>query len=235
MERSPQLSPIWKPYAEAARALGASLTSASLGPGRSSGRLDDLARRLQRELDRMTQKAFDALPGGQMACGPGCDYCCRALPVSTSPIEVFAVIHRLRDSGDANPALEARLAAVASESAQRHLEPCPLLADGLCVVYSSRPLACRGFVSADASLCAGCDDDRLIPSSTAHQLGAAAMMRGVMDALDTLGLAGSPIELRSGLGLALREADAEKRWLRGEDVFAELDRLGADIETRRAQ
>ena len=254
MERSPQLSPIWKPYAEAARALGAGLTNAALGPGRSSGRLDDLARRLQRELDRMTQKAFDALPGGQMACGPGCDHCCRALPVSASPIEVFAIIHRLRDSGDADPALEARLAAVASEStprppeeagdrdpgteeppAQRHLEPCPLLGDGLCLVYSSRPLACRGFVSADAALCAGCDDDRLIPSSTAHQLGAAAMMRGVMDALDTLGLAGRPIELRSGLGLALREADAEKRWLRGEDVFAELDRLGAEIETRRAQ
>ena len=38
----PQLSPIWKPYPEAARALGARLTNAALGPGRSSGRLDEL-------------------------------------------------------------------------------------------------------------------------------------------------------------------------------------------------
>ena len=89
-------------------------------------------------------------------------------------------------------------------------------------------------MSADASLCAACDDDRLVPSSTAHQLGAAAMMRGVMDALDSLGLTGQPIELRSGLSLALNEEDAEKRWLRGEDVFARLD-CSSGSETRRAQ
>jgi Fe-S-cluster containining protein len=243
MERPPQLAPIWRPYAEAARALGSRLTNAALRPGRSSDRLDDLARRLQKELDRMMQQAFDSLPGGgELACAPGCDYCCRTLPVGVSPIEVFTVIRRLRRSRDPDPALEARLAALALESdprspdgagdpsaeelpAHRRLQPCPLLADGLCLVYSSRPLACRGCMSADASLCAACDDDRLVPRSTAHQLAAAAMMRGVTDALDSLGLAGTPIELRSGLGLALREEDAEKRWLRGEDVFAGLAAL----------
>jgi Fe-S-cluster containining protein len=234
MEKPPQLSPIWKPYAEAARTLGSSLTMAALGPGRSSRRLDDLARRLQRELDRMTQTAFDALPGGQMACAPGCDHCCRSLPVSTSPVEIFTIVHRLRDSGTAEPALEARLAVLASGSgpALRPLQPCPLLAKGLCLVYSSRPLACRGFVSADASLCASNDDDRMVPSSIAHQLGSAAMMRGVMDALDALGLAGDPIELRSGLALALSEDDAEKRWLRGEDLFAELRRPETEQEVQ---
>jgi hypothetical protein len=80
MEKQPQLSPVSKSYAEAARALGTRVTNAALGPGRSSGRLDNLARRLQKELDGMMQQAFDALPGeGGIACFPGCDYCCRRL------------------------------------------------------------------------------------------------------------------------------------------------------------
>ncbi|MBN1631570.1 MAG: hypothetical protein JW990_17555 [Thermoleophilia bacterium] len=169
----------------------------------------------------MIQRAFDALPGGGIACEPGCDHCCRTLPVSASPIEVFAIVHRLRDSGHLDLALETRLTALPTGPLPLEaLPPCPLLADGLCVVYGSRPLACRGCVSADASLCEARDAQRPVPRSTAHQLGAAAMMRGVMDALGALGLAADPVELRSGLGIAVREEDAEKRWLRGEDVFA---------------
>jgi len=216
MDRSSHLSPVWKPYAEAARALGFRLTETALRPGRSGSRLDNLTRRLQKELDRMMQRAFDALPGGgEPACAPGCDHCCRTLRVTVSPIEVFAIIHRLRESHAPDPALEARLTAPQTGN----LRPCPLLADGVCLVYTSRPLACRGCVSGDASLCAACDDDRPVPRSTAHQLGAAAMMKGVTDALDALGLAGRPVEFREGLAVAVREEDAEKRWLRGEDVF----------------
>lgn len=220
MKGPPQISPLWRPYAEAARTTGSRLTTAVLAPGRSSSRLDDLARRLQRELDLMIRQAFDALPGGTIACEPGCDHCCRTLPVSASPIEVFALIHRLRDSGDLDAAFEARLASLSPAPLPLEaLPPCPLLADGRCMVYSSRPLACRGCASADASLCEARDAGRPVPRSTAHQLGAAAMMRGVMDALEALSLAGDPVELRLGLGVAVRENEAEMRWLRGEDVF----------------
>jgi hypothetical protein len=45
------------------------------------------------------------------------------------------------------------------------------------------------------------------------------MARGLTDALHSLGLAGEPTELRSGLAVVLREDDAENRWLRGQDVF----------------
>ena len=167
----------------------------------------------------MMQQAFESLPGeGQLACAPGCDHCCRTLRVTVSPIEVFTIVRRLREAHFPDPALEARLAAL---SPVRPVQPCPLLGDGgLCLVYSSRPIACRGCVSGDASLCAACDDERPVPRSTAHQLGSAAMMKGLTDALDALGLAGRPVELRAGLWLALSEDDAEKRWLRGEDVFA---------------
>ena len=218
MEQRPQIPPALRPYAEAARALGARRTRDALGPGRSGSRLDDLTRRLQRELDRMVQQKFDSLPGdGDVACSPGCDHCCRTLPVMVSPIEVFALVHRVRDTHGAALAAPARMDA---EPARGPLPPCPLLGrGGLCTVYSSRPLACRGCVSADVEACAACDDDRLVPRSTVHQLGAGAMVKGVCDALDPLGLVSTLVELRAALALAFSDSEAEKCWLRGEDVF----------------
>jgi hypothetical protein len=251
----PQLPAIWRPYAEAAIALGARSTAAALAPGRSSARLDELARRLHRELDHMMEKAFAALPGGgELACAPGCDVCCRSLPVGVLPLEVFTVVHRLQDVRATDAALDERLvtfettpatedatgstgdsdATVAGRPhtgvlaagvvpAPGSLGPCPMLgAGGLCLIYSSRPLACRGCVSGDEAACAACDDTVLVPRSTAHQLGAAAVAKGAGDALEALGLTGRPVELRAGLALALRDPGAEKRWLRGEDVFAGL-------------
>ena len=204
----------------------------------------------------MIRQAFDSMPGDEgPACTAGCDHCCRTLPVTVSPIEVFAILHRLRETGGADPAFEMRLAAseshwrgpagaggsaptvpgmasAAAETAATRpsLGPCPLLGEGgLCMVYSSRPLACRGCVSADVSACAACDDDRLVPRSTVHQLGAAAMMRGVCDSLDALGLSSRVLEIRSALALAFREVDTEKLWLRGEDAFGGLAQETADL------
>jgi hypothetical protein len=48
------------------------------------------------------------------------------------------------------------------------------------------------------------------------------MMKGVCDALDSLGLASRLVEIRAGLVLAFGDQAAVKRWLRGEDVFAGL-------------
>jgi hypothetical protein len=217
MEQRPHIPPALRPYAEDARALGARLTRDALGPGRSSSRLDDLARRLQRELDRMVQEKFDSLLGdGEVACSAGCDHCCRTLPVMVSPIEVFTLVHRVRDRGAASATAEA--------PASGPFPPCPLLGPGgLCTVYSSRPLACRGCVSADVEACAAGDGNQLVPRSTVHQLGAAAMMKGVCDTLDSLGLISTLVELRAAVALALRDSEAERGWFRGEDVFCGVD------------
>jgi hypothetical protein len=228
MEQRPQIPPALRPYAETARALGARLTRETLVPGRSSSRLDDLARRLQRALDIMVQEKFDVLPGdGEVACSAGCDHCCRTLPVMVSPIEVFTLVHRVRDTHGVAPADHATRPgragaahAAGAAPAPGALYPCPLLGpNGLCTVYSSRPLACRGCVSADVEACAARDDNRLVPRSTVHQLGAGAMIKGVCDALDSLGMVSTPVELRAALALAFSDSEAEKRWLRGEDVF----------------
>jgi hypothetical protein len=47
------------------------------------------------------------------------------------------------------------------------------------------------------------------------------MVKGVCDALDSLGLVSTPLELRAALKLAFSDGEIEKRWFRGEDVFCE--------------
>ena len=56
MQTPPQLPAIWRPYVEAAHGLGVRLTTSALAPGRSSSRLDDLVKRLYREIDNMMAK-----------------------------------------------------------------------------------------------------------------------------------------------------------------------------------
>jgi Fe-S-cluster containining protein len=219
-----QLYAHWRPYAEAARTLGRSVTESALSRGKSAARIDDLSRRLHREFDLMAHKAFASMPGGEAACAPGCDHCCRTLRVTASPVEIFSLSHRLDLHGHPDPALLERILGADSITplTWRGRSPCPLLVESLCSVYTSRPLACRGCVSADASLCEQCaayDDTGAIPGSVAHQLGAAAIAMGTVEALAELGLCGQPVELRFGLSLVLRDPHAEKRWLHGEDVF----------------
>ena len=49
------------------------------------------------------------------------------------------------------------------------------------------------------------------------------MMKGVCDALDSLGLISTLVELRAAVALALGDNEAEKGWLRGEDVFCGVE------------
>lgn len=73
---------------------------------------------------------------GQIACRRGCDGCCRHLTLL--PVEAYALARALAE-------LPAALAAEIRERA-RHASPdgpCPLLADGACLLYAARPLICR--------------------------------------------------------------------------------------------
>lgn len=87
-------------------------------------RVDELCRRITDEF------------GPHMACGPGCSGCCRHLTLSW--VEAFA----LADAVLALPAAAANAIRSRARSASA-TSPCPLLADGLCLLYAARPIICR--------------------------------------------------------------------------------------------
>jgi Fe-S-cluster containining protein len=74
--------------------------------------------------------------GSQISCGPGCDSCCRHL-------SIFAVeAQALREALLAVSRQEASLIKQKAELAGPD-GPCPLLHDGLCLLYQARPIICR--------------------------------------------------------------------------------------------
>lgn len=92
-------------------------------------------RTLVAKVDALCHKVvteFDA----HLSCRPGCDGCCRHL--SLFPVEGVALAMALQEL----PAMEAehirKLASAATPNSH-----CPLLQNGLCLLYSARPIICR--------------------------------------------------------------------------------------------
>jgi len=70
-----------------------------------------------------------------LACGPGCDSCCRALALF--PVEAQVVQQAV---AELPPAKIERIRQRRRSAAN---ECCPFLEDGLCLVYEARPIICR--------------------------------------------------------------------------------------------
>lgn len=71
-----------------------------------------------------------------ISCRRGCDACCRHLSVFA--VEAAAI----REALSALPEAEAELIRGKAELAAADA-PCPLLEDGLCLLYEARPIICR--------------------------------------------------------------------------------------------
>ncbi|QWV94848.1 YkgJ family cysteine cluster protein [Geomonas oryzisoli] len=84
------------------------------------------------EICRRTSETFSA----HITCRAGCDACCRHLSIFA--VEAAALAHALREL----PAEQAELVRSKARDA-REGSPCPLLHDGLCLLYQARPIICR--------------------------------------------------------------------------------------------
>lgn len=180
--------------------------------------------------------AFDSFDGNvviqcedepPLACTRGCASCCSLRVVATAP-EVLLVARFLRA---VVPQLEARGIDLlgrlrAADALTRHLDetqrvalrqPCPFIAQGVCVIYAVRPLACRGHASQDARACAQAAA-RLrdeVPYSPGHQLVRSLVQNALQSALCERGLSWMLHELNHAVLLALMLPEAERDWLAG--------------------
>lgn len=84
------------------------------------------------ELCSNTAERFDS----QISCRPGCDACCRHLSIFA--VEAAAVKVALSALAEPDAAM------IRQKAEMTGLEdPCPLLHDGLCLLYRARPIICR--------------------------------------------------------------------------------------------
>ncbi len=110
------------------------------------------------------ERAFERAGGPERAksldCRRGCDYCCH-LPVETSRAEAAWALEFARENLNAAEFsdLKHRIREAAADYPLPPRRPpaknprCPFLKDSACLVYSARPLSCRGWNSSDASAC----------------------------------------------------------------------------------
>jgi Fe-S-cluster containining protein len=169
-------------------------------------------------------------PAAPQACQAGCAWCCYKTVGIAAP-EVFRIADHLRTHLSQDALLETvnriirldqerRAAPPDKRSAAR---PCSLLENDRCIAYPVRPLTCRGFNSSDARHCELSLDPRnkaTIPAYQPQQRLHTLVLDGVRSGLIESGLPGELLELTAALRVALTSADAETRWLAGQDVFA---------------
>lgn len=164
-------------------------------------------------------------------CGRGCATCCTLRVTATAP-EVFmlarfirAVTPGLRKHGiDLRAQIEAAHTVTGGLSESERIsarERCPFIAQGVCVIYQVRPLACRGLASYDRKACAQAAAGKIdqIPYSEPHMRVRSLVQNALQSALRDADLAWGSYELNQALLLALDDDTLENRWMRGEDVF----------------
>lgn len=90
---------------------------------------------LVERVDALCARTVDRF-AAHLACRAGCDACCRHLSVFA--VEAQALREALKGLSGEAAALAREAAANAAPDA-----PCPLLHDGLCLLYLARPIICR--------------------------------------------------------------------------------------------
>lgn len=188
-------------------------------------------------LDRIWMQAFSSyehnvaeqtkdLP--PLACRKGCGTCCRIQVVATAP-EVLMVARYIRAMADGfrkvGIDLPARLAATAASPGSTGTmalgRECPFLAEGICVIYPVRPLACRGHVSFNEDACVAALEGEAdeVPVSESHRTVRALVQGALQSALRDTGHAWALYDLVGALKIALARPDAEAAFGAGEDIL----------------
>ena len=170
----------------------------------------------------------------KIECAKGCAFCCHVTVAATAP-EIFLVANFIREHHRDDFAVVLERVRAADQTtrglssfdrAVRRI-PCALLKDSACTVYSARPGPCRGFTSTSRRACEqGFNGDQNAPVHTPSVWTNVrnAHMQALWAAIAAAELPPERYEFHHALLIALETPDAEARWLKGEDVFASVNR-----------
>lgn len=209
-----------------------------LDEGRTVAKAMEAAGNAMTWVDQMIDQMGPSTP--KLGCSNGCSWCCYQSVPATAP-EIFRLMAYMTEKLDHEQRKRAAARIIDIDDKTRGLTtkerfhpdwPCPLLENGACVVYSSRPLACRGMSSLDDGACETAltdpevrrqmveEDAAPIPGFRPHLEIAGAVASGQQDGLNDAGLMGQPLELNRGLRIALEDgSDVMRAWIDGEPVF----------------
>lgn len=180
------------------------------------------------------QIEYTTAPEGATApdCAAGCASCCRLRVLATAP-EVFLMTRFLR--GIVPPLAErgidlitplrtvhAATRGLGEFDRARRQQPCAFVAQGRCIVYAVRTLACRAHVSFNRQACLDAAGGALVvvPHDEGRRVVRGLVQNALQSALRDAGLAWQLYELHHALVLAWDNDHAEADWAGGQDPLA---------------
>jgi hypothetical protein len=211
--------------------------------GRGPTRASDAAKRAH-EFFELSLKRNPS--NHRIDCAKGCGFCCH-LRVSAMAPEVFHVANFVRNqfAGELPRVIEQVRAAdrnsrgLSSRDRPLHKFPCGLLVANACSVYLARPSACRGLTSISVQTCErGYNGEEVqVQTPAVWTEVRQAHNQAMWAALTVSALPADSYELNHAMLVALETPDAESRWLKGENVFADVscDRLLEGEDAPRKQ
>jgi len=184
--------------------------------------------RLVRHVTDLFERSIPESARAQIACASGCSFCCYQ-PVRVSPAEAFFLARHISERADTMTAVREAAALLAPRSANAPKTAwirCPLLdKGGNCSIYAARPLGCRTHVSVDVNDCKKAYSqiaEAIVREPVLYNDLRNSCRMILQASLRLNGLADTHYELNAALQIALDTDNAEKRWLRGENIFAAL-------------
>jgi len=190
------------------------------------------------EIESLLAEAFDCFERNvepspdapaAVACHGGCASCCTIRVAATAP-EVLLMARAIK-TAPKTMEFELRRRIANADCATRRLGEqermaagfvCPFIDRELCVLYTVRPLACRGHASFDQQACVDALAGRPceVPISELHMTVRSLVQNAMQAALRDAGRAWGTYELNQALEIALADEACETAWARGADVFA---------------
>jgi Fe-S-cluster containining protein len=184
--------------------------------------------RLVRHVCELFERSVPESARAKIACASGCAFCCYQ-PVRVSPPEAFFLACAVAG----HPEWEAAVRDAAAKLDGRRADAqrvtwlrCPLLdkADS-CAVYAARPFACHAYVSVDVNDCKHAypqPGDGVVQEPVSYKDLRSSCRMILQASLRLNGLPDNQYELNAALCIVLDTENAEKRWLRGENIFAAI-------------
>lgn len=170
--------------------------------------------------ERASRSGHELLPqvAARMHCRQGCSWCChQALGVH--------VLDAVNLAGALpGPAFDYQVSGRSRDELRRDFRPCPVLHQGACAAYGSRPVICRAYHSTDVEVCRHIVEARVeqrqAPMELLHYGLVGLAQEAVLSLFEQLGVDRRPVVLGLAVSALQRDFDGLTRsWLLGGDAF----------------